>query len=431
MKDLLDHFGRRADAQLQWMFSDDEVRVRSLERDADNQGKHQIATEISIPGEEFDVYDILYAPIGLAFHLREINASIALAESLSIPIEFSFTESGGPMTIMLELDAADQLAMVATSTTTGFGPEYDEAIAAAVAKRQRDEEDANNLANASVRSSAASSRAGIMPSAKRRTGKVVEVSRIGRSESTISKGNMSGSGQIAWSTTPSTRAGPSGSRGDTPRVQATPSFALPPKAQSTQNQAAQPMDESSFGIGANFQSTPHPPLPSRRDQPLIPRGTPSFVIPPNAQSTQRPPSPPSFSLAPKAQSTFRPKFEMPSQAELSQRPQSSPLFTMPPPPPRPLFLPPSQLTQKEVLEEAGLGDLEHMTQKELDAMLGDENEEEIPGTPEEQGHLSMNELEELFNESDFDATDSQVVGTQGASVARLGDKTFKPLFDDD
>ncbi|CAE6427862.1 unnamed protein product [Rhizoctonia solani] len=431
MKDLLDHFGRRADAQLQWMFSDDEVRVRSLERDADNQGKHQIATEISVPGEEFDVYDILYAPIGLAFHLREINASIALAESLSIPIEFSFTESGGPMTIMLELDAADQLAMVATSTTTGFGPEYDEAIAAAVAKRQRDEEDANNLANASVRSSAASSRAGIMPSAKRRTGKVVEVSRAGRSESTISKGNMSGSGQIAWSTTPSARAGPSGSRGDTPRVQATPSFALPPKAQSTQNQAAQPMDEPSFGIGANFQSTPHPPPPSRRDQPLIPRGTSSFVIPPNAQSTQRPPSPPSFSLAPKAQSTFRPKFEMPSQAELSQRPQSSPLFTMPPPPPRPLFLPPSQLTQKEVLEEAGLGDLEHMTQKELDAMLGDENEEEIPGTPEEQGHLSMNELEELFNESDFDATDSQVVGTQGASVARLGDKTFKPLFDDD
>ena len=38
MRDLLDHFGRRADSQLQWMFGVNEVRVRSLERDADSQG---------------------------------------------------------------------------------------------------------------------------------------------------------------------------------------------------------------------------------------------------------------------------------------------------------------------------------------------------------------------------------------------------------
>ncbi|KAL5636831.1 hypothetical protein ACGC1H_000710 [Rhizoctonia solani] len=434
MKDLLDHFGRRADAQLQWMFNDEEVRVRSLERDADNQGKHQIATEISVPGEEFDLYEVAYAPIGLAFHLREINASIALAESLSIPIEFSFTEPGGPMIIMLELDAADQLAMVATSTTTGFGPEYDEAIAAAVAKRQRDEEDANNIADGTVRSSAASSRVGPMPSAKRRTGKVVQVARVSRTESIFSKGNTSESERIAWSTTPSANAGPSGPRGGTQRAQGTPSFALPPNAQSTQSQAAlRPAREPSFAVGSNFQSTPRPPPQSQHEQPLVPQGTPSFVLPPNAQSTQRPTSPPSFSLAPKAQSTFRPKFQIPSQAAPSQRPQSSPLFTMPPPPPppppRPLFLPSSQFSQASVLEEAGLEDLQHMTQKELDAMLEDE-EEEVPGTPE-QGHLSMNELEELFNESDFDASDSQVVGTQGASVAKIGNKTFKPLFDDD
>ncbi|KAJ1308752.1 hypothetical protein OPQ81_004443 [Rhizoctonia solani] len=429
MKDLLDHFGRRADAQLQWMFNDEEVRVRSLERDVDNQGKHQIATEISVPGEEFDLYEVLYAPIGLAFHLREINASIALAESLSIPIEFSFTEPGGPMIIMLELDAADQLAMVATSTVTGFGPEYDEAIAVAAAKRQRDEEDANNIAN-EMRSSAASSRAGTIPNAKRRMAKVVDVTRVSRTENTSSKGNTSGSGQIAWSTTPSMNAGPSGSCGSTQRTQTTPSFILPPNAKPTQNQAApQQTDNPSFALGPNFQSTPHLPSQSQHNRPLIPQGTPSFVLPPNAQSTQRPPSPPSFSIAAKAQSTFHPKFQIPSQAAPSQRPQSSPLFTMPTPLPRPLFLPSSQLSQAEVLKEAGLGDLEHMTQKELDAMLGDESDE-VPGTPEH-GHLSMNELEELFNESNFNATDSQVVGTQGASIARLGDKTFKPLFDDD
>jgi hypothetical protein len=38
VRDLLDHFGRRADSQLQWMFSAEDVRVRSLERDADSQG---------------------------------------------------------------------------------------------------------------------------------------------------------------------------------------------------------------------------------------------------------------------------------------------------------------------------------------------------------------------------------------------------------
>ncbi|CAE6436716.1 unnamed protein product [Rhizoctonia solani] len=420
MKDLLDHFGRRADAQLQWMFKDDEVRIRSLERDADNQGKHQIATEISIPGEEFDFYEILYAPIGLAFHLREINASIALAESLSVPLEFSFTGPGGPVVIQLGLDAADQLAMVATSTVTGFGAEYEEAIAAAVAKRQRDEEDNSNLENGMMKSSAASSRTGIIPSAKRPMGKVVQVSKVARSESNLSKRNMNGSGQIAWSTTPSANAGPSGARGGTQRLQGTPSFALPSKAEPTQNEPTPvPVNEPSFILDPKFQSTPQPQLKAPARQ-----GGPSFVLPPNAQSTQRPPSPPSFSLDPKAQSTLHPKFQVPSQALPSQRPQSSPLFT--PPPARPLFLPPSQA---EVLKEAGLDDLARMTQKELDEMLGDEDEE-VPGTPEE-GLVNINDLEELFNESDFDASESQVIGTQGASVARIGNKTFKPLFDDD
>jgi hypothetical protein len=57
MKDLLDHFGRRADAQLQWMFNDDEVRIRSMERDADNQGQRSryiygsVALLTSIPSD--------------------------------------------------------------------------------------------------------------------------------------------------------------------------------------------------------------------------------------------------------------------------------------------------------------------------------------------------------------------------------------------
>lgn len=75
-------------------------------------------------------------------------------------------------------------------------------------------------------------------------------------------------------------------------------------------------------------------------------------------------------------------------------------------------------SQAQVLEEAGLGDLEHMSQKELDDLFGDE---EVPGTPDQSDH-DMTGLEEFFNESEFDASESQVFGTQGASVAKLGNK---------
>ncbi|KAG9098745.1 hypothetical protein FRC06_006022 [Ceratobasidium sp. 370] len=207
-------------------------------------------------------------------------------------------------------------------------------------------------------------------------------------------------------------------------MQGTPSFALPPNAQSTQNEMGgdQP-GAPSFALDAQHRSTPRP-RPS----------TPSFAVPPDAQSTQRPPTPPSFDVPPKAHSTFQtPRFRAPPHTQQSQRPPPSQLFQMPPPPARPLFMPSSQLSQAaEVWKEAGLEDLQHMTQKELDELLGDEDadgEEEVPGTPD-QGDHDMGGLEELFNESEFDA-DSQVVGTQDVPVARLGDKTFMPLFDDD
>lgn len=40
------------------------------------EGKQQLATEISVPAEEFDNYEVAFAPVGLAFHLREINVSL-------------------------------------------------------------------------------------------------------------------------------------------------------------------------------------------------------------------------------------------------------------------------------------------------------------------------------------------------------------------
>lgn len=270
-----------------------------------------------------------------------------------------------------------------------------------------------------MQSSAASGGSEVRSTAKRRTMKVVDVTRVGRTGNTTGKGAQSGSGsgsgRIGWSTTPSIAEG-SGARGGTQPMQGTPSFALPPNAQSTQNEigSGQP-GAPSFVLGAQHQSTPRP-------QP----STPSFAVPLNARSTQRPQTPPSFDLPPKAESTFQtPRFRAPAHTQQSQRPPLSQLFQMPPPPARPLFMPSSQLSQAaEVWKEAGLGDLERMTQKELDELLGDDDadgEEEVPGTPD-QGDHDMSGLEELFNESEFDGSDSQVVGTQDVPVARLGDK---------
>jgi cell cycle checkpoint control protein RAD9A len=38
-------------------------------------GKAQLATELTISSEEFDVYNIYATPTTIAFHLREFNVS--------------------------------------------------------------------------------------------------------------------------------------------------------------------------------------------------------------------------------------------------------------------------------------------------------------------------------------------------------------------
>jgi cell cycle checkpoint control protein RAD9A len=95
IKDLIDHFplakGTKSDPQLIWSFGESEVELRSLESSFDpkgilvsqvfhyhpdsNTGKGQLATELTISSEEFDVYNIYAAPTTIAFHLREFNVS--------------------------------------------------------------------------------------------------------------------------------------------------------------------------------------------------------------------------------------------------------------------------------------------------------------------------------------------------------------------
>jgi hypothetical protein len=96
IKDMIDHFplakGAKSDPQLIWSFGESEVELRSLESSFDPKGmlvsrvfhchpysshigKGQLATELTISSEEFDVYNIYAAPTTIAFHLREFNVS--------------------------------------------------------------------------------------------------------------------------------------------------------------------------------------------------------------------------------------------------------------------------------------------------------------------------------------------------------------------
>lgn len=96
VKDMIEHFplakGAKSDPQLIWSFGQSEVELRSLESSFDPKGllvfpnfftviltldigKAQLATELAISSEEFDVYNVYAAPTTIAFHLREFNVS--------------------------------------------------------------------------------------------------------------------------------------------------------------------------------------------------------------------------------------------------------------------------------------------------------------------------------------------------------------------
>ncbi|KAF9509646.1 hypothetical protein BS47DRAFT_1384310 [Hydnum rufescens UP504] len=116
VKDLLEHFSGlgKMDAQLNWEFGNVSVKVKSRESGTGVKDS-RIDTEISVDADEFDVYSIPAPPISIAFHLREFNATIALAESLSLPLNILFTRSGEPLSVEIQADEEDALFIIATS----------------------------------------------------------------------------------------------------------------------------------------------------------------------------------------------------------------------------------------------------------------------------------------------------------------------------
>ncbi|KAJ6609871.1 Rad9-domain-containing protein [Mycena sp. CBHHK59/15] len=123
IRDMVEQFpvskGGRSDPQLIWNFDESEVEVKSLESSLDPKGRNQLSTELSISAEEFDLYDVHVTPTTIAFHLREFNATIAFAESMSLALDLRFTDPAAPLFIDVEGDNCDILFVISTSQVPG------------------------------------------------------------------------------------------------------------------------------------------------------------------------------------------------------------------------------------------------------------------------------------------------------------------------
>ncbi|THH11313.1 hypothetical protein EW145_g735 [Phellinidium pouzarii] len=123
VKEIIEHFPNsrclKSDPELIWRFDDDEVKIKSLEKGIDAKGKSQLATELTLGADEFDVYDIILFPLTVGFFLREFNAAITLADALLVPIDMRFTRSAEPVYINAETDDCAMLFVIATNHVRG------------------------------------------------------------------------------------------------------------------------------------------------------------------------------------------------------------------------------------------------------------------------------------------------------------------------
>ncbi|KAJ3762382.1 Rad9-domain-containing protein [Lentinula raphanica] len=119
IRDIIEQFslpkGAKSDPQLIWTFAEAEVAVRSLESSIDTRGKAQLATELFISADEFDLYNLYEAPTTIAFHLREFNATIAFAELCGLGLDIRFTDPAEPLFIDVEGDNFETLFVISTS----------------------------------------------------------------------------------------------------------------------------------------------------------------------------------------------------------------------------------------------------------------------------------------------------------------------------
>jgi len=120
------------------MFARDEVRVKSWDG-----GTKELSTEIKVKKEDFEDYDIFNGRVDLTLPMREfrvglsvvaalrgcsanVQATLALADQLSIKLVVAFSEAGQPLTLTSDPNDADQdetpdiFCAIATTTCDQF-----------------------------------------------------------------------------------------------------------------------------------------------------------------------------------------------------------------------------------------------------------------------------------------------------------------------
>ncbi|EAU91046.2 hypothetical protein CC1G_03214 [Coprinopsis cinerea okayama7 len=106
-----------------------------------SKGRVGLSTELTLNAEEFDAYD-LQDPVTIAFHLRELNATIAFAESLGTTLDIHFTEPAAPLCIDVEGLSIEGLFVISTIQVPGENHvtmSQTTATANGVKKREREE----------------------------------------------------------------------------------------------------------------------------------------------------------------------------------------------------------------------------------------------------------------------------------------------------
>ncbi|WWD20083.1 hypothetical protein CI109_104557 [Kwoniella shandongensis] len=104
--------------QLGWMFTKNEVRVKSWEG-----GASGLSTEIKVDVGEFEDYEIVEKRIDLTLPMKEFKATLVLAEQLSITLNVSFSSATQPLTLtslMEELEEFSIFCAIATTSCEAF-----------------------------------------------------------------------------------------------------------------------------------------------------------------------------------------------------------------------------------------------------------------------------------------------------------------------
>ncbi|OCF37047.1 hypothetical protein I316_00952 [Kwoniella heveanensis BCC8398] len=202
LRDWLDHFSIVSSSgygaanhssggsnQLGWMFTQDEVRIKSWEA----MGGGGLSTEIKVDVDEFQDYEITEGRVDLTLPMREFKATLVLAEQLSATLNISFSEPGQPLTMTSldkEFEEFSIFCAIATTICEAFtdvrGPHIDIKRSSSSLARSRNPSQASN--NSNERGNAR----GESPAMKRQTSEVSSQSRKRSTLSMTSTSNPSG-----------------------------------------------------------------------------------------------------------------------------------------------------------------------------------------------------------------------------------------------